>query len=305
MRVAITGASGLIGTALSGSLRADGHEVLALVRREARAGESRWNPAAGIIDADALLACDAVVNLAGASIGDKRLTPSYQQVVLKSRTDATGLVTRTLADGKWGGVLIQGSAMGFYGARGEEPLTERSEPGHSILAGIVSAWEASAQPAVDAGIRTVFMRTGLVLAPSGGFAERLLPLVRRGLLSKLGPGTAWHSWISIEDDSRAIRFLIDSEHEGPANVIAPNPTRDVDLVAALAHAAGKSPGLGVPAWVLETVVGTAAEDLLSSQNARPGVLTRLGFEWHHPTIEDAAAFVMAGAGFAPPASPVG
>ena len=304
MRVAITGASGLIGTALSSSLRSDGHEVLALVRREARAGESRWDPAAGVIDADALLACDAVVNLAGASIGDKRLTPSYQRVVRQSRTDATSLVATTLANGSWGGVLIQGSAMGYYGAREEEQLTERSQPGDTILAGIVSAWESSAHPAVDAGIRTVFMRTGLVLAPSGGFAERLLPLVTRGLLSKLGSGRAWHSWISIEDEARAIRFLIESEHAGPANLIAPNPTRDVDLIAALAHAAGKSSGLGVPAWVLETVVGTAAEDLLSSQNARPGVLTRLGFEWHHPTIEDAAAFVMTGAGFAPPATHV-
>jgi len=304
MRVAISGASGLIGTALSASLRADGHDVLALVRRDARAGESRWDPARGVIDKDALLACDAVVNLAGASIGDKRMTAEYKKVVRKSRTDSTGLIVNTLVAGGWGGVLMQGSAMGFYGDRGEEVLTERSRAGTTFLSDIVLAWEASAKPAVDAGIRTVFTRTGLVLAPHGGFAERLLPLVRRGLLRRFGSGREFHAWITLEDQVRATRFLLESsEHEGPANIVAPQATRDQELIAALAHAAGKPTAFPVPAWAMKLAAGDAAVDLLTSQRAEPGVLTRLGFQWNHASIADAAAWVMRGAGFAPPASP--
>jgi uncharacterized protein (TIGR01777 family) len=301
--VAITGASGLIGSALSASLRADGHEVLALVRREARAGESRWDPAKGVIDAKALLAADAVVNLAGASIGDKRLTNAYKRVVRQSRTDATSLIVTTLVDGKWGGVLMQGSAMGFYGDRGEEVLTERAGAGKTFLSDIVLAWEASAKPAVDAGIRTVFTRTGLVLAPHGGFAERLLPLVRRGLLRRFASGREFHAWITLEGQVRATRFLIESDHAGPANIVAPHATRDRELIRALATAAGKGAAFPVPAWAMKLGAGEAAVDLLTSQNAQPGVLSRLGFEWHHPTIDGAARWVMAGAGFAPPATP--
>lgn len=303
MRVAITGASGLIGTALSASLRADGHEVLALVRREAREGESRWDPTAGVIDADAVLACDVVVNLAGASIGAKRLTDAYKKVVRSSRTDGTGLIARTLAQGKWGGVLMQGSAMGYYGHRGEEVLTERSGPGKTFLSEIVLAWEAAAQPAVDAGIRTVFTRTGLVLAPHGGFAERLLPLVRRGLLRQFADGREFHSWISLEDHIRATRFLMESDYAGPANVIAPHATRDRELIKALADAAGKSSLFPVPAWAMRLAAGEAAVDLLTSQNAEPGVLSRLGFQWHHGDIDQAARWVMEQAGLAPQASP--
>ena len=301
MRVAITGASGLIGTALRASLRADGHEVLSLVRREAGDNESQWDPAEGVIDADAVLKCDVVVNLAGASIGDKRLTKSYQHVVRKSRTDSTGLIARTLASG-WDGVLIQGSAMGYYGARGEEQLNERSSSGDTILASIVRDWEASAAPAVEAGVRTVFIRTGLILAPFGGFADRLIPLVRRGLLSRLGPADTWHAWIALDDHVRAVRFLIDTDHEGPANLLAPQPVRDADLIKALADALGKGTGLPVPGWAMKVAVGEAATDLLSSQRATPGVLTRLGFEWDYPTIEDAARHIIAEAGLAPPAS---
>jgi uncharacterized protein (TIGR01777 family) len=303
MKVAITGASGLIGSALSASLRRDGHEVLALVRREAGEGESQWDPARGIIDAEALLSSDAVVNLAGASIGDKRLTDSYKQVVLKSRTDSTGLIATTLANGSWGGVLMQGSAMGFYGDRGDEVLTERSHSGSTFLSEIVTAWEAAAQPAIDAGIRTVFTRTGLVLAPHGGFAERLLPLIRKGVLKRFSHGREFHAWITLEDQVRATRFLIDSAHQGPANIVAPAATRDEALIGALAGAAGKRALFPVPAWAMQLAAGPAAVDLLTSQNAEPGVLTRLGFEWQHPTIDDAARYVMEQAGLAPRANP--
>lgn len=293
MRVVIAGSSGLIGTALKESLRADGHDAIALVRREARGPyESAWDPGAGIIDHEVLSSADVVVNLSGASIGGKRLTDSYAQVVLQSRLDATGTIARALADLSHPGVLLQGSAMGYYGDRGEERLSERSGPGKSLLAHIVTQWEAAAQPAVDAGVRTVFTRTGLVLAPHGGFAERLLPLVTRGLLRSLGSGDAWHSWITLHDHIRALRFLVDTEHDGPVNAIAPSPVRDAHLIRALTEAAGKHPGLPVPAWALRIVEGPAVEDLLSSQHATPGVLKRLGFTWDQPTIDAAAATVI-------------
>lgn len=300
MRVVISGASGLIGTALTESLRADDHEVIALVRRSPQGPfESEWDPAGGVIDQDVVQSADVVVNLAGASIGDKHLTDGYKAVVKQSRVDSTSLLTRAYAP-RTDGVLISGSAMGYYGARGEEVLSERSGPGTTFLADIAAAWEESAAPAVDAGIRTVFIRSGLVLAPHGGFAQRLLPLVKRGLLGGLGRANAWHSWITLEDEVRAIRYLIDSDHVGPANVIAPDAVRDQDLMAALSHVVGKKPGLVVPAWALELAIGPAVEDLLSSQNAKPGVLTHLGFEWQHPNIADAATWVMTEAGLAPP-----
>lgn len=303
MRVVIAGATGLIGTALSASLRDDGHEPIALVRREAKGpSESQWDPQKGLIDHDLLARADVAVNLAGASIGGKRLTDSYAQVVLQSRLDSTATLTSGLVEVGFSGVLIQGSAMGFYGDRGESPLTEHSGPGDTLLAGIVTQWEAAARPAVEAGIRTVYIRTGLVLAADGGFAERLFPLTRLGLLRAIGPGTAWHSWIALEDHVAATKALIASDHAGPANVISPSPVRNRDLIRELSAVAGRTPGLPVPAWAARLGVGPAIEDLLSSQLASPTVLTDLGFEWTYPTIADAAEHVMTQAGHAAPPS---
>ncbi len=294
MHIVIAGASGLIGTALTDSLRADGHRVVALVRRPVRNDdESQWDPAQGLIDEEAVQAADAVVNLAGASIGSKRLTDSYKKEVLKSRLDSTGLIARALAK-KGSGVLIQGSAMGYYGDRGHEPLTEDKEPGHTFLADIVTKWEAAARPAADAGVRVAFSRTGLVLSHRGGFAERMIPLTRRGLLGGLGPGDTLHSWISLDDAVRALRFLIDSDHHGPANVIAPEPVKDRDLFSAVARAFGKRRGLPVPAWALRIAIGPAVVDLLTSQAGVPGALNALGFTWLHPTVDDAARAIAQG-----------
>ncbi|MDE0572939.1 TIGR01777 family oxidoreductase [Demequina sp. B12] len=295
MRIVIAGSSGLIGTALQESLRSDGHETISLVRREVRApDESMWDPQGGHVDVELLASADAVVNLAGASIGDKRLTTTYAGVVLQSRLGATGTLVRGLRDAAFSGVLLQGSAMGYYGARGNETLTERSAPGDTLLASIVTQWEAAAKPALEAGIRTVWCRTGLVLAPHGGFAARLLPLVQRGLLSRFGSGEAWHSWISLHDDVRALRFLMDSDHEGPANIIAPIAVKDREFIRVMAAAADKGTAFPVPAWAMRAAVGPAAEDLLSSQLAKPGVLNRLGFTWDHPEITSAANWVMEG-----------
>lgn len=300
MRVVVAGSSGLIGTALKESLRSDGHDVVALVRRGARGShESSWDPAAGEVDGEVLSSADVVVNLAGASIGAKRLTTSHARLVLQSRLDSTGTLAAALANSGFSGLLLQGSAMGFYGDRDEQELTEASGAGDTLLSAIVVEWEAAAQPAIDAGIRTVLTRTGLVLAPHGGFAERLMPLVTKGLLRSLGSGSAWHSWITLEDHIRALRFLIDSDHHGPVNVIAPAAVRDRELIRAMSEAAGRSPGLPVPGWALKIVIGRAIEDLLSSQRALPHVLSGLDFEWRHPDIEQAAQWVMAEAGHAP------
>ncbi|MFO7245003.1 MAG: TIGR01777 family oxidoreductase [Actinomycetes bacterium] len=293
MHILIAGGSGLIGSALSRSLRSDGHRVVALVRREARGeDEVRWDPAAGVIDGDAVRAADVVVNLAGASIGDRRLTKAYQRVVLQSRLDSTSLIARELA-AKGAGVLIQGSAMGYYGDRGTEPLTEDSGPGDTFLSHIVTQWEAAARPAADAGVRVAYSRTGLVLSDHGGFAARLLPLVRRGLLGSLGPGRALHSWITLDDAVRGLRALIDSDHHGAANLVSPHPVSDRELIAAFSRAYGKRPGLPVPAWALRLGIGPAIIDLLSSQAGVPTVLESLGFAWEHPTIDEAARHVAA------------
>lgn len=283
----------MIGTALKDALNEGGHDVVALVRRPAKGDhESQWDPVAGTIDTELLRSANVVVNLAGASIGDKRLTKEHARLVLTSRLDSTHTITQGLIEADFAGVLIQGSAMGYYGDRGESEISETSDAGDTLLASIVTQWEAAAVPAVQAGIRTVIARTGLVLAPHGGFAQRLLPLTRRGLLRSLGPGTAWHSWITLHDHIRALQLLMASAHSGPVNLIAPHPVRNRELIRAMSRAAGKSPGLPVPAWALRIAIGPAIEDLLSSQKGRPDVLTGLGFQWDAPEIDSAAAWVM-------------
>jgi uncharacterized protein (TIGR01777 family) len=181
--------------------------------------------------------------------------------------------------------------MGFYGDRGTEPLTELLPAGVGFLAEVSRKWEASAEPAVSAGARVVYLRTGMVLAPHGGFAKRLLPLARRGLIGALGNPRAIRSWISLVDEVRAMRFLIDSSHEGPANLVGPAAVTNAQLASAISGAFGHRSGIPVPSWVLKAAVGPAADDLLSSQNGVPAALTRLGFEWTHSTIDEAAKYV--------------
>ncbi|WP_291378285.1 TIGR01777 family oxidoreductase [Demequina sp.] len=292
MRVVISGASGLIGTALTESLSADNHDVIALVRREARGdNESSWDPADHTIDHDVIASADVVVNLAGASIGGKRFTSSYKRVVMQSRVDSTTTIANAIAAANPSVVLLQGSAMGYYGDRGEQQLTESVGPGEGFLAEVCQAWEAAASPAVDAGASVSYLRTGLVVAGHGGFAQRLLPLVKRSLLKSLGGGDALQSWITLEDQVRGLRFLMDKRYEGPANLVTPQPATMAEIIAALAHALGSRPGLTVPSWVLRVVIGEAADDLLSSQAGVPKALTQLGFAWSHPTLESAARYV--------------
>lgn len=293
MRVVISGASGLIGTALSESLREDGHTVIALVRREVHGtDESSWSPDEHRIDQDVVASADAIVNLAGASIGAKRLTASYKREVLRSRIDSTTTLVRAVAASGTTPRFISASSMGYYGGQGDTTLAETSAPGTDFLASVVQQWEDAASVAEGLGARVAYLRTGLVLSGDGGFAERLLPLVKRGLFGGFGRANAYQSWITLHDHVRATRLLLDRDHVGPVNVIAPQPVTDGHLVAELSRAYGRSPGVKVPSWVLRAVVGEAVNDLLASQRGLPAVLTELGFTWDHPTIADAARYVV-------------
>lgn len=296
MKAVISGASGLIGTALSASLGASGHEVISLVRRDARdPSESSWDPAAHRIDHDVIASADVVVNLAGASIGSKRLTDSYKRVVKASRVDSTQTIANAIAVARPDAVLIQGSAMGYYGDRGTEELPESAPPGDGFLAEVASAWEAAADPAREAGARVASIRTGLVLTGHGGFAARLLPLVRLGLIGGFGDGSSLQSWITLVDEVRAIEHVIASDHAGPVNMVAPQAARNADLVESLCRAYGRSRGLKVPTWALNAFIGEAADDLLASQAGVPSVLCGLDFAWEHSTLTEAAAYVRADA----------
>ncbi|MBN2177536.1 MAG: TIGR01777 family oxidoreductase [Demequinaceae bacterium] len=286
------GCSGLVGTALVHSLEQEGHEVVRLVRRQAQSrSESTWNPPNGTVDRDLVKSADLVINLAGASIGDHRLTRAYAQTVLDSRVTTTRLLSRILAE-QGGGRLIQASAMGYYGIRGDELLPERSEPGASLLASITIQWEDATAAAVSAGVRVQWLRTGLVLSPNGGIVDRLLPLIRLRLLRSLGPGDNFLSWITLPDAVRAILFLISSGHFGPVNLVTPDPTPSRDLISALSEAASRRGVLPVPGAFLRLAIGPAVDDLLGSQRGVPGVLNRLGFEWDHPDIASAAAWII-------------
>ncbi|HTT86814.1 MAG TPA: TIGR01777 family oxidoreductase, partial [Acidimicrobiales bacterium] len=225
MRVVVTGSSGLIGRALLSSLSRDGHRTTALVRRPPGRGESRWDPARGQIDPDVLEGADAVVHLAGAGIGDRRWTPTRRDLVLRSRVDATALLARALASLRRPPlVLVSASAIGYYGARRSEELTEASGPGTGFQAEVCRAWEAATAEAEGSGIRVVHLRSAVVLARQGGALARQLPLFRAGLGGRLGSGHQWLSWISLPDEIGVIRRTIeDSSLVGPLNACAPRP----------------------------------------------------------------------------------
>ena len=297
-RIAITGSTGLIGTALHRALEADGHQVLAVVRRPVRAGEAAvsWDPDAGTIDAAALEGVDAVVHLAGAGIGDERWTDERKRLILESRTRGTALLAATLSslDAK-PAVLISGSAIGYYGDRGDETLTEQSAAGDDFLASICVPWEAEAQPVVDAGIRLATIRTGIVLSTEGGALPKMLPLFKLGLGGPYGSGRQWWSWITLTDEVAAIRHLIDHDVRGPVNLTAPRPVPERDLAKALGRALHRPSLLPVPRFGPKLVVGAElAEALLfTSAKVLPTVLEASGFTFAHPDLDAALPAVLA------------
>ncbi len=298
MNVIVAGSSGLIGTALVERLTATDHTVTRLVRGptaakppRARTTDVTWDPATGTIDLAGLERAgpfDGAVNLAGAGIGDRRWSVARQQLVLDSRLAATSLLVDSLLRlSTPPAVLVNASAVGFYGDRGDEELTEASATGTGFLASVCRAWEAEARPAADAGIRTVLLRTGIVLSPRGGVLGRLLPLFRVGLGGRTGTGKQFRSWITLADEISAVEHCLgDGGVSGPVNATAPDPATDAELARALGAALHRPTVLAAPAAGLRLLLGAEMADelVLGGQRVLPAVLLARGFEFAHTDL---------------------
>lgn len=296
MRVAMSGASGLIGSALCRALVGRGDEVVRLVRRRAASGEAGWDPAAGRLDVAGLSGVEAVVHLAGAGIADRRWSGQRRLELVSSRVDSTALLARSLIGlDPPPRLLMSASAIGIYGDRGDEVLDESSAPGAGFLADLCRRWEQAAAPAAAAGIRTITLRSGIVLSASGGALGRQLPLFRVGLGGPLGSGRQWTSWISMEDEVGAVLHLLDHDGpSGPVNAVAPQPVTNRDFSAALGRALHRPARLAVPAPALRLALGRQLVDeaLLSSQRVLPAALQSAGYRFAHPDIDTALVAVL-------------
>jgi len=295
MLVAVTGASGLIGSALTRRLRAEDHQVLRLTRsRPSAPDQVQWDPTAGRLDADALAKADAVVHLAAKNLGERlRWNARVKRELLESRVEGTALVARTMADlaGRSGGprVLVCASGVGYYGDRGDEVLTESSSPGSGFLAEVCMQWEAAADPAREAGLRVVHLRTGPVQDMAGGGLPKQALLFRLGLGGRLGSGRQWLSWTALGDIVGAyLHALTHDELDGPVNNAAPNPVTNAEFTATLARVLGRPAMLPVPAFAPRLVLGEAADEFLFvSQRALPVRLRETGYRFQFPELEQA------------------
>jgi uncharacterized protein len=306
VKIAVTGSSGLIGTALAAGLRADGHDVIRLVRRPPRAaGEVRWDPRAadaGLLSSGtpgppALDGLGACVHLAGAGVADRRWTARYKAEIRASRILGTRALAEALAKlAQPPATLIAASAIGWYGDTGGREVDESAPAGQAFLARLVRDWEAASAPAAGAGIRVVHIRSGLVLTPRGGMLARLLPLARFGLCPRFSTGRQVMSWISLSDEIGAIRFLLGREDlSGPVNLTAPAPVTNAEFTATLTAAAGRRdlPWLRVPAPALRLAVGEAAVELLTSARVSSRRLQEAGYQFRYPALPGALAAELA------------
>jgi len=300
MQVLVTGSSGLIGSALRERLQADGHRVVRLVRGPAREPDQvSWNPAGDEIDAAALEGVDAAVNLAGAGIGDHRWSEAYKREIVESRTRSTELLATTLAGlERKPAVLLSGSAIGYYGDRGDEVLDETSPPGDDFLARVCQAWEAASAPAADAGIRVALLRTGIVLSPRGGALAKQLPLFKAFLGGRFGSGRQWQSWISIDDEVGAITYLLTHDVSGPVNLVSPAPVTNADFARTLGRVLERPSALPVPAFGPKLLLGAELAEamLFASQRVVPRALTASGYTFVHPELEGALRALLRPAG---------
>jgi len=284
-RIAVTGASGLIGSALVGYLKSEGHTVQRLVRRATVApDEIRWDPKTGYVDIDALRGVDAVIHLAGVGVGDKRWTKRYKSEILNSRLLGTTAIANAVAEVK-PQVFISASAIGWYGDSGNRAVIESDSVGNDFLAAVCREWEGAADLAGD--VRTVKLRTGLVLDPTGGALGRMLPLFRFGLGGKLGSGKQWWSWITLHDVVRAIVFCLEKKISGPVNLTSPNPVTNQEFTAALARAMNRPALFPAPAIALKIALGGFSSEVLGSKKVMPSALTEAGFKWDYPHISPA------------------
>ncbi len=289
--IAITGASGLIGTALAHRLAANGHRVVRFTRRQSTGADSiAWDPRSGSIEADKLKGVDAVVHLAGAGIGDKRWTDEYKREILESRTKSTALLASTLADMADGPkILLSGSAIGIYGESESATFTEDSPAGSGFLADVCVQWEAETAVAEKAGVRVAHLRTGIVLSPKGGALKKLLPLFKLGAGGRMGSGRQWQSWISIDDEISAIEHLLTSNVSGPVNLTAPAPVTQAEFTKTLAKVLKRPSLLPVPTFGPKLLLGSELADalLFTGQKVLPTVLEKDGFSFAHRDLESA------------------
>jgi uncharacterized protein (TIGR01777 family) len=290
MRIAVTGSSGLIGSALVPHLRAAGHEVQRVVRRASSApDEITWDPAKGTIDLAALNGVDGVVHLAGAGVGDHRWSDDYKREILNSRVDSTNTIVRAMQQVEHRpSVLVSASAIGWYGDTGDRIVDETAPAGTGFLADVVRAWEGASQVAVESGIRVVNPRTGLVVAKSGGAWARMFPLFKLGLGGKLGNGKQYWSWISLRDEVCALQFLLEQEHlSGPVNLTGPTPVTNAEVTSVMGHVLGRPTLLPAPAFALKAALGEFSTEVLGSTRVVPAVLEQAQFRFQDSTIESA------------------
>ncbi|KAA0092106.1 TIGR01777 family protein [Mycolicibacterium sp. P1-18] len=293
--IAIAGSSGLIGSALTSALRAADHRVLRLVRRApSTADEVFWDPDTGEFDATALRGADAVVNMCGVNVAGKRWSGAFKQSLRDSRIGPTEVLSRAVVESGVP-VLVNSSAVGYYGDARDRVVEESAPVGQGFLAGLCRDWEAATESATAAGVRVVLMRTGLVLSPSGGMLAKLKPLFGLGLGARLGSGRQYMPWITLEDEIRALEFAIDDDDlVGPVNGTGPAPVTNAEFTAALGRVLNRPTPLAVPKFALRAVLGELADEgLLGGQRAIPAALERAGFEFRHHTIGEAMTYVTA------------
>jgi uncharacterized protein (TIGR01777 family) len=284
-RIAITGSSGLIGAALVGFLKSEGHTVQRLVRRVPIApDEVQWDPKTGFVDLEPLRGVDAVIHLAGAGVGDKRWNKKYKAEILNSRLLGTTAIANAVNELK-PQVFISSSAIGWYGESGNRAVVESDRVGDDFLAAVCREWEGAAD--IATGVRTVKLRTGLVLDPTGGALGKMLPLFRFGLGGKMGNGKQWWSWITLHDLIRALRFILENPISGPVNLTSPNPVTNQEFTSALARAMHRPALFPAPAIALKIAMGGFSSEILGSKKVLPNVLSEAGFTWDYPHISDA------------------
>ncbi|SKR60667.1 Epimerase family protein [Mycobacteroides abscessus subsp. massiliense] len=291
-RIVIAGSSGVIGSALVASLRSANHTVVRLVRRDPMGpDERRWDPASGQIEPGALDGADAVVNMCGVGVGDKRWSGAYKQEIYDSRVIPTEVLARAIAEAEVP-VLINASAVGYYGDSGDRIIDETASSGSGFLARVCLDWEAATAEAAQAGTRVVIVRTGLVLSPAGGLFGRSRPLFSLGLGARLGNGRWYMPWISLEDHIRALEFaLTEPALSGPVNLTGPAPVTNAEFTAALGRVLHRPTLLVAPQFALSVIFGEFADaELTSSMRVIPAVLEQHGFEFEHHTIGEALAY---------------
>jgi uncharacterized protein (TIGR01777 family) len=299
MRVVVGGSSGFLGTALVERLRSAGHQVTRLVRRPpAGPDEVRWRPNEAELDPAVLDGVDVAVNLAGVGVGDHRWNKRYKQLIRSSRLNATGALARAMAAAADPpSVLVNVSAAGYYGNRGEEELTESSPPGDTFLADLCVAWEAATSPATAAGVRVVLLRTGLVVGPNGGLLKPMLLPYRLGLGFRLGSGKQWWPWVSLADWLGSVEFVIGTGSvAGPVNMSGPAPVRNAEFARTFGKGLHRPAALSVPSFALRLGLGEFATESLASQRMVPAALTAAGFKFTHPDLESALRWAVAPTG---------